>query len=65
MQTEEKDFVSYIDDDGKVKNQHVIIIEENSAGIRFKFKNNDWQSIFIPWHNINKIKRKEEVQDGD
>ena len=59
-QTEEKDFISYQDDDNKTKNQYIIVVAENENGISFKFNSIDKQIIFIPWHRINKLKRRED-----
>jgi uncharacterized protein (UPF0248 family) len=58
-----KDFISYLDDDGTVKNQYVIIIENSACGVKFKFDSTDTKSIFIPLHRVLKIKSTGE-QDG-
>ena len=54
-----KDFISYIDDDGLKKDQFIFIISETDTYVEFKFDLNDTQSIKIPWHKINKIKKRE------
>ncbi|MBD3262950.1 hypothetical protein GF374_01050 [Candidatus Woesearchaeota archaeon] len=55
--TGEEDFISYLDDDNKIKNQWVIILKQENSGITFKFNNNE-QQIFIPISRILKIKFK-------
>lgn len=57
---DKKSFISYIDDDGEIKNQYVVIIEESPAGVRFKFNSEETQTIFIPWHKINKLKEEKD-----
>lgn len=54
----EKDFISYLDDDDSIKNQHVIIIKKTDFGVKFKFNPNEDKTIFIPWHRVLKIKEK-------
>lgn len=61
---EEKDFISYLDDDNTPKNQYAFIVEENDRGVIFKFNKEDSQTIFIPWIRVLKIKKKE-VQHGN
>jgi len=55
---ESKDFLSYIDDDGQVKNQYVIIIKKDNIGIEFSFSKKENNFIFVPWHRILKLKIK-------
>lgn len=56
----EKDFISYLDDDDSVKNQHVIIIKKTDFGVKFKFNLDEDKTIFIPWHRVLKIKERGE-----
>jgi len=53
-----KDFISYLDDDGTTKNQHIIIISKDDFCVEFKFDKDDIQTISIPWHRVLKIKEK-------
>lgn len=58
METKNKDFISYLDDDDTKKDKYVIIIKENEIGIEFKFDEEAEQIIFIPWNRVLKIKRR-------
>jgi len=52
----EKDFISYLDDDGTKKDQYVIIQNKTEYGIYFKFEESDTQIIFMPMHRVFKTK---------
>lgn len=54
----DKDFISYLDDDGKKKDQFIIIILETQIGVEFKFHSDEYNTIFIPWTRVLKIKRR-------
>jgi hypothetical protein len=54
----EIDFIAYLDDDGSVKNQKIIIIKKDISGVVFRFPNNEQDTIFIPSNRILKIKGK-------
>jgi len=55
-----KDFISFFDDNGEVKNKHVIIIKRDISGVEFKFEEEENKSIFIPMHRLLKIKEEKE-----
>ncbi len=60
----EVEFIAYIDDDGSIKNQKVIILQKDISGVTFRFPNNEIDNIFIPISRVLKIKRKNGGQDG-
>ena len=54
---QELSYICYLDDDGNTKKKHIVILEERPNYIKFKFSDGDLE-ITIPWHRINKIKRR-------
>ena len=62
---EQKDFISYYDDDNTLKNQYVYIINETINILIFKFELSDEQMIIIPWHRILKVKRRKYNERGN
>lgn len=50
-------FLSYIDDDGTIKNKWVLLVSEDEHFLTFRFKDG-LDEISIPFSKINKIKRK-------
>lgn len=47
--------IIYLDDDDKVKNKYVIIVEETPHGIELKFPDSK-DTFFLPWARVLKIK---------
>ena len=55
---DDKDFISYLDDDNSIKNQHVIIVKKTNSAVEFKFNSDDKKTISLPWHRVLKIKER-------
>jgi len=55
----EKNFIAYIDDDGKKKEVWAEIVEKTLSYISFKFQSD---VITIPFHRVLKIKEKKDKQ---
>ena len=55
---EEKDFIAFLDDDDRKKEDWVNIIEKNISYVSFEYKG---KVVTIPWSRVLKLK---EVSDG-
>lgn len=56
IENKKRDFVSYLDDDGRQKNVWCDILEKTSSYVVFRFGS---EQITLPWNRILKVKEKE------
>jgi len=57
MEDRKKTFIAFLDDDGKVREDWITIIEQNISYVKFEYRGN---IITIPFHRILKIKEVRE-----
>jgi len=53
MEEKKNIFIAFIDDDGKKKEDWIILIEKNISYVKFNYNN---CVLTIPWHRILKLK---------